>query len=189
MKGDSWRKFYIGRQRATEEMIEGLGRAFPHFVMWLICGGPNARENYFDPKTFMAIKKFNIDDILCKEPREISDEELLVVKYNYPDLDNPGVGVSESDDGLFSTRDLLEMRDRRLTREQFLKEQFDKATGKELDRLKLAVFGFRGDMRLPAYLENAKWLAELRDSTFGRPAIKTPTPRAPRYGAKKATKK
>jgi hypothetical protein len=40
---DSWRKFVAGKQRATSEMIEGLGKKFPDCCEWLLTGAVKAR--------------------------------------------------------------------------------------------------------------------------------------------------
>lgn len=79
VKSDSWRKFHNGRQRATEEMIEGLGKRFPELVLWLVTGVDSKANCQYDIDTYVALKTYRISDILKKEPLDLTDGEMRVV--------------------------------------------------------------------------------------------------------------
>lgn len=86
---ERWSAFSLGRQRPTAEMLEGIAKAFPVLCLWLMTGSDDRAHGQYDIDTYVALKKFNLNDILAKEPVDLTAEELLVVDVEGARSNNP----------------------------------------------------------------------------------------------------
>ncbi|WP_395006227.1 hypothetical protein [Undibacterium sp.] len=80
VSADSWRMFYAGKQRATEEMIEKICQAFPKLALWITTGTSKPENEQYDAHTFVLMKKFHLSLILEKEPCEATEDEMVVIR-------------------------------------------------------------------------------------------------------------
>lgn len=77
---ERWSAVSLGRQRPTAEMLEGITKAFPSLCLWLMTGQDDKANKQYDIHTFLALKKYNVNDLLKKEPLDLNDDELRVIK-------------------------------------------------------------------------------------------------------------
>lgn len=115
---ERWSAFGLGRQRPTAEMLEGIAKAFPSLCLWLMTGRDDKAHKQYDIDTYVALNKFKWNEILAKEPVELSPEEMLVVE----------VEAARSNDPDYKTHYPLELllideaRQHNLTRNQVLEK-------------------------------------------------------------------
>lgn len=74
---DSWRKFYVGRQRCTEEMLEGLCRNFPSLSMWIVTGQVDYANKQYDPVAKNTLDQHSLSSVLDKAPSSLDSFEVL----------------------------------------------------------------------------------------------------------------
>lgn len=46
----TWQNFSRGRQRANDEMLEALGRAWPQYAFWLMTGRTDLEHGHLSPE-------------------------------------------------------------------------------------------------------------------------------------------
>lgn len=121
---DSWRKFYVGRQRCTEEMLEGLCRNFPSLSMWIVTGKHDYANQQYDPAGYIAIDKTSLSTIFEKDPAQITEEEYLRLEI---ELARQQMIYEEGKSGLSVSKiiETMEMRERKMSRNDMLNEKLD----------------------------------------------------------------
>jgi hypothetical protein len=53
---DRWKAFFLGRQRPTEEMIEGICKAWPQHAFWLTTGHCDSAGGHIAPLGVVAVE-------------------------------------------------------------------------------------------------------------------------------------
>ena len=87
INSDSWRMFYSGKQRATEEMIEKICSVFPKVALWITTGKSQPEHEQYDAKTFSLLKIHSLHSILEKEPIEVTGDEMIVFEAESKKID------------------------------------------------------------------------------------------------------
>ncbi|GEM_PF-1995064 len=76
----SWQKVHIGRQRATQQMIEAICCVYPTCALWLTTGKIDEANDQLDIDGYIAKATYRITEVLTKSPADWSSGEALVVR-------------------------------------------------------------------------------------------------------------
>lgn len=49
INAQKWQNFSQGKQRANDEMIEAIGKAFPQYAYWLVTGKTDEKSGHVSP--------------------------------------------------------------------------------------------------------------------------------------------
>lgn len=82
ISASSWKQFYIGRQRPTDQMIEALCSAYPQCVLWITTAKTDEQCGQIDIDAQLALREIGLKDILSKPARGWTTKEAKVARVN-----------------------------------------------------------------------------------------------------------
>lgn len=79
----SWKKFYLGHQRATEQMIEAICTSYPDCVLWLTTGQTDEGGGQVNIDGHLAMKAHSLASIQKKPVQRWTSTEAMVVQISH----------------------------------------------------------------------------------------------------------